>query len=157
MADTILQHPVATGFIYPFLLVFFILFAVLEKTKIFGDKNKQINALVSFVIGLIFVSALSPKMIISNMILYLTVALVIMFVVMLLWGFVYGDGKEFKITGAMKVILAIIIGVGTLIAVLWSTGVDLGILGNIGEGFWTNFFFILLIGAALAIALSQKN
>ena len=36
MSETILQHPVLTSFVYPFLIVFFIVFAVLEKTKLFG-------------------------------------------------------------------------------------------------------------------------
>ena len=56
MAETLLQHPVLTNFVYPFLIVFFIVFAVLEKTKLFGEEKKQLNALTAFVIGLIFVS-----------------------------------------------------------------------------------------------------
>ena len=39
----LLQHPVMTDFVYPFLLVFFILFAILEKTKIFGEKAKEVK------------------------------------------------------------------------------------------------------------------
>ena len=40
---TILQSALLTDFLYPFLLVFFILFAVLEKTNIFGAGKKQLN------------------------------------------------------------------------------------------------------------------
>ena len=88
--DTILQSPVLTRFILPFLLVFFIVFAILEKTKIFGEGKKQLNALISFVISLIFVSVLYPTMVVSNLVLFLTVALVVVFITLLIWGFASG-------------------------------------------------------------------
>ncbi|MBM3199831.1 hypothetical protein FJZ53_02750, partial [Candidatus Woesearchaeota archaeon] len=46
--------------VLPFLLVFTIVFAVLEKTKIFGggkESKKNINAMIAFVFALFFVSA----------------------------------------------------------------------------------------------------
>ncbi len=80
----------------------FIVFAVLEKTKVLGDDKKQLNALLAFVIGLIFVGAVFPKLIVANMILFLTVALVIVFVVLLLWGFVYSGEKGFEISKELR-------------------------------------------------------
>ena len=68
---TFLQNSLLTKFVYPFLLMFFILFAVLEKTKVFGSGTKQINALISFVISFIFVSAVFPKEVTSNLMLFL--------------------------------------------------------------------------------------
>ena len=56
--ETILQAEIFTRFILPFFLVFFVLFAILEKTKLFGEGKKQVNAMISFVAGLIFVSVL---------------------------------------------------------------------------------------------------
>ena len=76
MAENILQHEILTDFVYPFLLVFFIIFALLEKTKIFGTDKKQLNALVAFVIGLIFVAAVDPKLIVGDLILFLTIDLI---------------------------------------------------------------------------------
>ena len=78
--ENILQSDILTKFVYPFLLVFFIIFGVLQKTKLLGSDNKQLNAFVSFVIGLIFVSAVYPKLIVSNLVLFLSVAIVIVFV-----------------------------------------------------------------------------
>ena len=69
-----------TQFALPFLLIFAVLYGILEKTKILGDGKHQINAIVSFVVGLIFVSAVHPKEIVGNLILFLTVALVVVFV-----------------------------------------------------------------------------
>ena len=68
--ETFLQHWIFTQYLFPFLLVFFIVFALLERTKLFGDGKKQLDALISFVIGLIFVVAGVPKLIVGNMILF---------------------------------------------------------------------------------------
>mgnify|MGYP001597721620 CR=1 FL=1 len=108
--ETFLQHWIFSKFLLPFLLVFFIVFAILEKTKLFGDGKKQLNALTSFVIGLIFVSAVYPKLVVENMILFLTVTLVCVFVVLLLWGFIFGDKEGFKLEKWMKWTLGIVVG-----------------------------------------------
>jgi len=162
MAETILQHPVATKFIYPFLLMFFIVFAILEKTKVLGDK-KQINALVGFVVALIFVSAAYPKMVVGNMVLFLTIALVVVFVVLMLWGFIAGE-EGLKFTSApkgLKWTIGIVIVIGVFLAVLWASGLGLGVFGNVfGENtkaFWTNAAFIVMIAVALAVVLGAKS
>lgn len=160
---TIFQNDILVNFAYPFLLIFFILFGVLEKTQLFGEGKKQLNALVAFVIGLIVVASIFSTDIISNLTLFLSVALVIMFVVLLLWGFVFADKKEgFKPNSTMKITLGIIIGIAVIIAVLSSTSVGLGFIGNLfnqswSEAFWSNFIFIILIAAALAIVIGQKK
>jgi hypothetical protein len=162
MAETILQHPVATKFIYPFLLLFFIVFALLEKTKLLGEK-KQINALVAFVVGLIFVAAAYPKMVVGNMILFLTIAIIVVFVALMLWGFIAGEeGLKFeKAPIALKWTIGIVILIGIILAVLWASGIGLGFFENIfGKGtetFWTNAIFIVMIAVALAVVLASKS
>jgi len=160
MADeTFLQHWIFSKFLLPFLLVFFIVFAILEKTKLFGEGKKQLNALTSFVIGLIFVGAVYPKLVVENMILFLTVTLVCVFVVMLLWGFVFGDEKGFAIQKWMKWVLGIIIGIAFIGALLWATGWNVQI-GNILSGqsqIWTNVAFVVVIAIALALVLLAKE
>lgn len=157
---TFLQHWIFSQFLLPFLLVFFIVFAILEKTKIFGEGKKQLNALISFVVGLIFVGAIYPKLVVENMILFLTVAIICVFVVLLLWGFVFGDVKEgFKMEIWMKWVLGIIIGIAFVIAVLWATGWNVQ-LGNLLTGqseVWTNVTFIVVIAIALALILIGKK
>ncbi len=161
MVKTFLQNDIFLKFIGPFLLIFLIVFAVLERTNILGEGKKQINAFVALVIGLLFVGIFSSQMLIQNMILYLSIALVIMFVVYLLWGFLFVNEKEgFKISPALRNTLMAIIGLGVVIAILYSTGLGESIFGALfnqdwSSTFWTNFFFILLIGAALAIALKS--
>lgn len=162
MADTnILQSSIATQFIYPFLLIFFLVFAILEKTKILSS-SKQIHALIAFIIGLIFVTAIGPKIIVGNMILFLTVAIVMVFVILLLWGFVYGDSSGFKPNKFMKIGLGAVITIAMIFAILWATGLGFGVFDNLfnklfnsswSKSFWSNFLFIFVIAAALAIAI----
>jgi hypothetical protein len=163
MAETILQHPVATKFIYPFLLMFFIVFALLEKSKVLGEGKKQINALVAFVIGLIFVAAVYPKMVVGNMILFLTIALIVVFVGLLIWGLITGEEglKWENAPKALKWVIGVVIVLGVLLATLWATGVGLGFFENLfGPGtktFWTNAIFIIMIAVALAVVLATKS
>lgn len=156
--ETFLSSIIVSKFVLPFLLIFFIVFALLEKTKILGEERKQLNALVAFVIGLIFVSAISPKLIVSNLILFLTVAIVVMFVGLILWGF--ATGGEAKIGGEkwVKYVGGGIVVVGVLIALIWATGywnnfIDFFFKQDWSSSFWTNFLFIVVIAAALATAI----
>jgi hypothetical protein len=164
--ETILQHWVLTDFVYPFLLVFFITFAVLEKSKILGgDDKRQINALVSFVIGLIFVGAIFPKMVVGNMILFLTVSLVVVFVFLLLWGFVMGEELKLGQSKAVKIGSAVLILIAVALAVLWATDsleIFLGIYNFLfhqtwSKEFWINAIFVLVVVGALAAMLKKTT
>lgn len=162
MAETLLQHPVLTNFVYPFLIVFFIVFAVLEKTKLLGEERKQLNALLAFVIGLVFVSAVFPKMVVQNMVLFLSVAMVIVFVVLLLWGFVFATKEGFVMTSGMKWGLFVVITISLIIGILWAAGVsgrayDFLFGQSWSEAFWTNLIFVGLIGVALAAMIRSSG
>ena len=161
---TFLQNSLLTKFVYPFLLMFFILFAVLEKTKVFGSGTKQINALISFVISFIFVSAVFPKEVTSNLILFLAIALVVIFVVLLLWGFIMGEEglNIFKnAPKGLKWAIGIFVVITTLIAVLWAAGVDTASFfdrlfnSSWSNQFWTNTVFIVLVVIALVVVLAS--
>ena len=162
--ETILQHWVVTQFILPLLLIIFLVYAILEKTKLFGDDKHQTNALIAFVIGLIFVSVLSPKLIVENLILFLTVAIVIVFIVLLLWGFVSGSDLSDNILSNkyVKWIVGIALIIAVIIAVLWATGVagtvyDWLFKQTWSGTFWTNAIFIIAAGAALALILAKSK
>ncbi len=158
---TFLQSPVLVNFVYPFLLIFFIIFAILEKSKIFGEDKKQINALIAFVIGFIFVSAIFPKEMGTNLILFLTIAVIVVFVVLVLWGFITGEAglKWDNMTKGVKWAIGIVIIIAVVIATLWAAGINIGNLFddifNIswGSTFWTNVVFIVVVAIALAVVL----
>jgi len=162
--DTIFQATILTNFIYPFLLLFFILFAILEKTKVLGSENiKQLNALVSAIISLIFVGAVFPKFVVGNLVLFLAIGVVVIFVIMLLWGFV--SGKDTVGVGKAGKFVAILIIIGVILVILGSIG--FGPVGDVlkilfksswSSSFWTNALFVIIVAAALAIVMkSQKT
>ena len=162
--ETIFQNELLTQFAYPFLLIFFIVFAILEKTGVLGEGKTQVNALVAFVIGLIFISAVKPKLIVGDLILFLTVAMVVMFVGLLLWGFISGGklGENLLKEGALQWIAGIVVTLSVIIAIFWATGtggsvVDLLFKQSWSDGFWTNFFFMVVLAGALAVVWKTSS
>ena len=159
--ETILQSEIATNFIYPFLLIFVILFAVLEKTKLLGDESKQLNAIISFIVSLIFVGFAWPKIVIGNLILFLSVALIVIFLILLVWGFAAGGAKAMpKFDGIFRIVLGIIAVLAVIVAVFWATGslgptADLLFSQSWSSALWTNVIFILVIAAVLAAVLKS--
>lgn len=159
---TILQHWIFTQFLLPFLLVWFIVFAVLEKTKLLGEK-KQINSIVALVIGLIFVGAVYPKLVVSNLILFLTVAIVAVFVALLIWGFIFGDDKDIKLSKTLKISLGVVATIAFVWAVIWATGLTdkLGSFfsgsNSLGSTIITNGVFLLVIAVALVLVLKTQK
>lgn len=160
---TILQHWIISKFLLPFLLVSFITFAVLEKTKILGDK-KPIHAVISFVIGLIFVSAIYPKLVVENMVLFLTVAIVIIFVILLIWGFIFGDeAKDLPIAKHVKKILIIVVCIALVGGILWATGWWNNLVGlfsgnsEMTQTIVVNGVFLIVIAIALALILMNNK
>ena len=166
--ETILQHWVFTRFVLPFLLIFFIVFGVLEKTKLFGSDKKQLNALIALVIGLILVGAASPTLTISHLILFLTIAVVVLFVALLLWGFVSGEeGLKFeKAPKPLRWLIGIVIVIAVIIALLWALGTEATFAGVIfnflfksdwSKSFWTNLSFVVVIIIALVLVLRKAK
>jgi hypothetical protein len=162
--ETIFQHWIVVKFILPFVLVTAIIYAVLEKMKLFGSDKHQLNAIVSGVIGLIFVGAVFPKLVIENLILFLVIAIVIIFVFLLLWGFVSGqDLKENILTNkGVKWFVGIVIAIIVIFAVFWATGVNTTLFNLLfsqswSNSFWTNFFFIVVVAGVIALVLKNKD
>ncbi|MFH1787219.1 MAG: hypothetical protein ABH811_00280 [archaeon] len=163
MAETIFQYPIVTQFILPFLLIWTLVFAILQKTKLLGE-NKQLDAIIAFVIGLIFVGAIFPKIVVGNLILFLTVAIVVMFVGLLLWGFISGDKLDasFLKSGGIKWAAGIAVFIAVTIAVLWATGVEMTVFDWLfkqswSPTFWTNFFFVAAIIGVLVVVLKSAK
>lgn len=159
--ETIFQHWIFTKFVLPFLLIFFIVFAILEKTKILGEDKKQLDSLVSFVIALIFVGAVYPRLVVENLILFLTVALVVVFVVLLIWGFITGGEAKFE-GKYVKLIVGVVVIFAVLIAVFWATGLGPWAFNILfqqawSKSFWTNALFLVVIAVAIALVVKTAR
>lgn len=161
--ETILQNWVVAKFILPFLLVFFILYGILEKTKAFGEGNKQLHAFIAFVIGLIFVGAVFPKLVVGNLILFFTIAIVVLFITLLLWGFVSGEEAKLPDSTPLKVAAGGAIILAVTIALLFIFEVEGALFDFLfrqswSADLWTNVaFIVVIIGALVAILKSGKD
>ena len=138
----------------PFLLVFSIIFAILEKTKIFGDQKTNINAIVAIVVGLLLVV---QKGIVGLINLFLPrVSLIIVVTLMGLLVIAMVAGKEFKgLKGGVLGIAIIIIIIAVILALTtpptagtpWLTPTDKQILLSVGIPL---LILILVIGLVTA-------
>jgi hypothetical protein len=96
------------------------------------------------------------------MILFLSVALVVLFVFVLLYGFVIGDKDGFKMEGWMKYLLTGVILIAVVVAVFQSTNYNLDIINLLfkqdwSNTFWTNAFFIVIFAAVVAWVLNSAK
>jgi len=122
--NTILSHPIFVETILPFLLVFTIVFGVLQKSKIFGDGKRQIDAIVALVIGLLVISFAQATGIILQITVFMAVSLVILLVLMILLGSFTKEGEFFEkiFTTPVKIIAGLVVTLGVIIAVVYITG-----------------------------------
>jgi len=126
--------------ILPFLLVFTIIFAILEKTKIFGvDKfegkditKKNINAMVAFVIAFLVIA--STKLVgIINEVMANVVLLIILGVCFLMLVAIFFTDKEFDSMDKLPFLTQLLIGV-------MAVGLVVIFLNALG---WLEFIFAL--------------
>ncbi len=160
MVETFFTNPLFIETILPFLLVFTLVFAVLEKTKILGDGKRQIDAIIALVISMMFVAFGQATNIVVKMIPILGIALVVILVFMILLGSLYEPGK-FKMPDWLKIIVGILIALLVAGTVLVLTG---------GLDFIVNFFYssdssiiingifiLIIIGAIFAVIFGGKK
>ena len=153
----IFASTIFTEMILPFLLVFVLVFAVLQKSKILGEGKSQIDALISLVVALVLIIFETPRNIIVNLMPWLAVGLIVMLVFMLLYGFVAGEGAHGQ--KWQKIVFGILIGIFVLGLVIYYAGAY-EILKNWfsgGNEVWINVLLVVIIAGALALAISTGN
>jgi hypothetical protein len=162
MVETIFTSPLFVETILPFLLVFTLVFAILEKTKILGDGKRQIDAIIAIVIGLIFVAFGRASYIVVELIPILGVALVVLLIFMLLLGSMYQPG-DFKMEKWMKIVIGILIAIvvaGTVLILTGGLDYVLGyITGSAGSGavIVNIVLIVIVVGAVLAVIKGGKD
>lgn len=153
----IFLHPFVVEVILPFLLVFVVVFALLQKSQILGKEKRQIDALTAFVIGLIVVVFANAVNIILVLMPFLAVTAVIILIFLILFSMVYGEGK-FELNNNIKIAFGVVIGIAVLIAVLLVTGAwdylyGLVFLSGSESSIMANVIFIVIIAVAVAVVL----
>ena len=124
-----------TEMLLPFLLVFVVVFAILQKSKILGGDKAQIDAIVALVVGLILIGVPGPRDIIVGIMPWLAVGVAVILVFLILYGFVAGDLSTTP-EKWMKVAFGILAGIFTVAVVLYISGLGNDILGWLSLWKW---------------------
>lgn len=144
--------------VLPFLLVFVLVFAVLQKTKVLGEGNSRIDSLIALVIGLILIGVPQPRQYIVGIIPWLAVALVVLLVLFLIYGFGASDAKTglvlpdwFKKSSLWAAIVFVVIVVVSVI-IGWDS------IGGWFDSEWIgNVLVLLVVGVALWVAIGKSG
>ena len=103
--------------VLPFLLVFTIIFAILEKTKVLGTEEiegkrytkKNLNAIAAFVIAFLVVAVKEIVEIINETVSKAVVVLFFSILFLLLVGSFFKEGEAIYLTGGWRVIFMVIV------------------------------------------------
>jgi len=109
--------------VLPFLLVFTVIFAILERTKIFGTEKiegkeftrKNLNAMAAFVIALLVVASSQIVSTINKGLAKVVLLLMVLISFLLLIGTFFGKDEEVKLTGGWRTWGMGAVGVGILL------------------------------------------
>ena len=106
--------------VLPFILVFALVFAILEKTRILGEEDKKpkknINALVAFAVGLFVVAATNIVEVLQGAIPVITLVLVVLLSFLLLVGAFHGEGEfNFAKNRRWRTFLTLVLFIGVLL------------------------------------------
>ncbi|MFH0808433.1 MAG: hypothetical protein V1888_02350 [archaeon] len=152
----IFDNPFFTEMLLPFLLVFVVVFAILQKSKILGEGKAQVDAIVGLVVGLILIGVPGPRDILVGIMPWMAVGVAVILVFMILYGFVAGDlsddknmpkGLKYTFLGLAAVFtVGVVIFVSGLYEKIWDS------FGGSGD-IWMNIVMVVLVLGAMAIAI----
>lgn len=114
--------------ILPFLLVFTLVFAIFERTKVLGTEKvdgnelpkKNLNAMAAFVIAFLVVASAQMVSIINTALPMIIILLFLGVFFLLLVGIFYSEKEEVLLTGAWKIIFMVIMFIGIFAIFLYA-------------------------------------
>ena len=163
--------------VLPFLLVFTIVFAILEKTKVFGTEKiegkeftkKNINAMASFVISFFVIASSRLVEIITEVSSQAVLLLLLSVLFLLLVGSFFKEGAGVFLEGGWRILFMVIMFVGIVLIFLNSLGWLDKVWDFIGRGQGGNavgsiiliviiiFFMIYVVKEPKSFSSSEKK
>ncbi|MSS74333.1 hypothetical protein EXS72_01700 [Candidatus Pacearchaeota archaeon] len=155
MVETILSSPIITEAILPFVLIFTVVYAILQKSGILGKDKQQIDALVALVVGLITITFANAVGIINDLLPFLAVSIVLILVFLILVAMVSTGKEGIELHPGFKWTIAILAFIAVFIAGLVVTGAWTWLANKFetssGASWVTNIVFIIIILVAFVI------
>ncbi len=162
--------------VLPFLLVFTIVFAVLEKTKILGMEHiggseytkKNLNSIVAFVTALLVIASTKLVGIINETIANVALLLILSICFLMLIGSFYKEGESVALFGGWRTMFMIIMFIGIILIFLNAFKMDDGqsvleaayafLTNNWSSNFTASIIFlIIIIGFMLYVTKSPDK
>lgn len=154
--------------VLPFLLVFTIVFAILEKTRIFGEQTidgsdhtrKDLNSMVAFVIALLVVGSSRLVSIINNTVANVALLLVLVVMFLMLAGS-FHDDETFFLEGHWQTTFMVITFIGIILIFLNATDY-LRLAYNYVSVYWnaatfSSIILLLLVALAMGFVVREPN
>ncbi len=151
----IITNPFLTNVILPFLLVFVVLFAILEKVEILGKDKKNTNIIVALVVSLLFVGVQQAVGFTIKIIPLVAMLIMILLCFFLLFGFAGIENSK-----GIKILLGIVFGLAFITIILWASpcGTQTCLQKMFGSMVRSNTIaiitLIMVIGGAVALVVS---
>lgn len=161
--------------ILPFLLVFTIMFAILEKTKVFGTvkiggeeySKKNLNAMVAFIVGFIVIASSKRVSAINDSLGRVFLLLLVSICFLLLIGSFYHYEEQVKLVGSWRTMFMVLMFIGVILIFMDSIRLDSGetwlswlwvfLKGNWAASYTASIILVIvLIGAILFITSERK-
>jgi len=161
MVEIVFISPLFLNYILPFVLVWTLIFAILEKTNLLGEGRRQINAIIGLVVGLILIAFPFSNNIVVMLMPFLAVAAVVLLVFMLLYGFISG-GSKVELHPSIKWPLIIILILAVISAFLifagwWDPVYDFLFHNETGIQIVINLLIVVVIAAAIIAVLKGSK
>ncbi|MBT4446483.1 hypothetical protein HOA92_04690 [archaeon] len=155
--------------VLPFLLVFTLVFAILEKTKILGigevdgqkTTKKNLNAMTAFICAFLVIASTQLVSIINTVIAHVVLLLILSICFLLLVGSFHGDGeftlKDFPawIQGLMIMMFIGIIAI-FLDAIGWLESI-IGLFYMLDVAWVSSLVFLLLIAGMVGLIIREPS
>ncbi len=124
-----LLYSTVESFLFPFLLVFAIVYGVLQRSQIFAGKS-DIDAIIAFVLGIVFATTNYTLNLTFLILPIVGIVAIVIFLLLVLGSMVYGSTSEMLAKGPARkviVILAVLISIALIIWIFLSA--NLGFAG----------------------------
>jgi len=145
----LLGSPFFTNIVLPFVLVFTVVFAILDKTQLLGER-KDVNSIIAMIFGLIAVGVPAAMGVLSNLIPVIAVLIIILFAWFLVFGFVGTRLPSAKWTPGLIKTFLVFIGLVLMGVIAWATGLfNFAAADDLMTGQFIQM--VLLIGAIVAV------
>jgi hypothetical protein len=143
--------------IFSFLLIYVLIFAILQKAKFLGE-DKKINSLIALAIAFLFVIVPPARSLVATLMPFLAVGVAVILVFLLMYGMVAGDLKD--IPKGLRIGIGVLAGVFLAIIILWASGLWnklIEIAGSESTLASTIIFLVIVIGAVIFIVINSNS